>query len=77
MSLEENPIPGIHPRVREGHAAPLIQILSWLFLSYAILSVAAQIVTKKVMSRSFVAVDFILVTALVRQLSIITQGVQR
>lgn len=57
------------PQVHKGHAAPLIQILAWLFLAYSILCVVAQFATKKAMSRRFASVDFVLVAALVSSLS--------
>jgi hypothetical protein len=65
-----------HLRFSKGHAAPLIQILAWLFLTYSILSVVAQFATKIAMGRRFAAVDFILVSALVRQISRTNEGVR-
>ncbi|KAF2833514.1 hypothetical protein CC86DRAFT_415307 [Ophiobolus disseminans] len=53
------------PRFDGNHAAPVIQILAWLFLVYIILSVAAQFATKAAMARRFVGVDFVLVAALI------------
>jgi hypothetical membrane protein len=53
------------PVFHEGHAAPLIQILAWLFLSFSLSAVVAQFATKKAMSIRFVGADLILLTALV------------
>jgi hypothetical protein len=57
--------PGKPPAFHEGHAAPLIQILAWLFLSFSLSAVVAQLATKKAMSIRFVAADLILLTAFV------------
>lgn len=56
---------GKRPAFQEGHAAPLIQILAWLFLVFSILAVTAQFATKKAMARQFVRADFVLLAALV------------
>ena len=56
---------GKRPAFHDGHAAPLIQILAWLFLAFSILAVVAQFATKKAMSRRLVAADFVLLAALV------------
>ena len=56
---------GKRPAFHEGHAAPLIQILAWLFLVFSILAVTAQFATKKAMARQFVRADFVLLAALV------------
>ncbi|KAI4604815.1 hypothetical protein J4E83_010966 [Alternaria metachromatica] len=56
---------GKRPAFHEGHAAPLIQILAWLFLAFSILAVVAQFATKKAMSKRFVEADFVLLVALV------------
>ncbi|KAI4923600.1 uncharacterized protein J4E92_007574 [Alternaria infectoria] len=56
---------GKRPAFHEGYAAPLIQILAWLFLAFAILAVVAQFATKKAMSKRFVKADFVLLVALV------------
>jgi hypothetical protein len=77
MFPRENPMDiEMHSQFSDGHAAPLIQILAWLFLTYSILSVVAQFATKIAMSRRFAAVDFILVAALVRWLSKTNKGVR-
>ncbi|KAH8622472.1 hypothetical protein IG631_22747 [Alternaria alternata] len=55
---------GMRPAFHEGHAAPLIQILAWLFLVFSILAVTAQFATKKAMARQFVRADFVLLAAL-------------
>ena len=54
------------PRFTDSNAAPLIQILTWLFLTFSILSVAGQFATKRAISRSFVAADVLLFIALVQ-----------
>jgi hypothetical protein len=59
---------GKRPSFQESHAAPLIQILAWLFLSFSLLAVVAQFATKKAMSRRFVGADFVLLAALVSPL---------
>jgi hypothetical protein len=57
--------PGKRPAFHEGHAAPLIQVLAWLFLACSTLSVIAQFATKRAMSRSLVGADYVLLVALV------------
>ncbi|EOA87066.1 uncharacterized protein SETTUDRAFT_153826 [Exserohilum turcica Et28A] len=52
------------PAFREGRAAPLIQILAWLFLAFSTLSIIAHFATKKFLSRPFIKADFILLAAL-------------
>ena len=56
---------GKRPAFHDGHAAPLIQILAWLFLAFSTLPVVAQFATKKAMSRRLVTADFVLLAALV------------
>ena len=56
---------GKRPAFHDGHAAPLIQILAWLFLAFSTLAVVAQFATKKAMSRRLVAANFVLLAALV------------
>ncbi|KAI4957707.1 hypothetical protein J4E86_004846 [Alternaria arbusti] len=56
---------GKRPAFHDSHAAPLIQILAWLFLAFSTLAVVAQFATKKAMSRRLVAADFVLLAALV------------
>jgi len=56
---------GKRPAFHDGHAAPLIQILAWLFLAFSTLAVLAQFATKKAMSRRLVVADFVLLAALV------------
>jgi hypothetical protein len=53
------------PAFHEGHAAPLIQVLAWLFLAFSALSIIAHFATKKAMSRAFIRADVILLAALV------------
>ncbi|EMD87314.1 hypothetical protein COCC4DRAFT_49222 [Bipolaris maydis ATCC 48331] len=53
------------PAFRDGHAAPLIQVLAWLFISFSALSVLSHFATKKAMSRPFTKADGILSTALI------------
>jgi hypothetical protein len=65
FSKRESMNPGKRPAFHESHAAPLIQILAWLFLSFSLSAVVAQLATKKAMSKRFVAADLILLTALV------------
>jgi hypothetical protein len=57
--------PGKRPAFHESHAAPLIQILAWLFLSFSLSAVVAQFATKKAMSKQFAGADLILLAALV------------
>ncbi|KAJ5046858.1 hypothetical protein J3E74DRAFT_230424 [Bipolaris maydis] len=45
------------PAFRDGHAAPLIQVLAWLFISFSALSVLSHFATKKAMSRPFTKAD--------------------
>ncbi|EUC27472.1 hypothetical protein COCCADRAFT_111604 [Bipolaris zeicola 26-R-13] len=56
---------GKTPAFYEGHAAPLIQILAWLFMAFSTLSILAHFATKKAMSRPFTTADGILSTALI------------
>ena len=56
---------GKRPAVHEGHAAPLIQVLTWLFLAFSSLSIIAHFATKIAMARPFTRADFILLAALV------------
>lgn len=58
------------PAFREGRAAPLIQILAWLFLAFSTLSIIAHFATKKFLSRPFIKADFILLAALVSKWTI-------
>jgi hypothetical protein len=62
---QESMNPRKRPAFHEGHAAPLIQILAWLFLSFSLSAVVAQFATKKAMSKQFVGADLILLAALV------------
>ncbi|KAG9188191.1 hypothetical protein G6011_02114 [Alternaria panax] len=55
----------ILPAFHEGHAAPLIQILTWLFFAFSMLAVIAQFATKRATSRRLVGADFVLLAALV------------
>ncbi|KAF3030316.1 hypothetical protein E8E11_000175, partial [Didymella keratinophila] len=48
----------------DRHAAPLIQILTWLFLAFSSLSIIAQFATKKAMSRPMTKGDLVLLAAL-------------
>lgn len=66
MSQEE--VPGVdqdRPRITEDDLSPLIQILAWLCLTFAILFVAAQFLTKWSLSRRLGTGDGILFLALV------------
>jgi hypothetical protein len=56
---------GTRPAFHEGHAAPLIQILAWLFLAFETLAVIAQFATKRAMSRRLVKAKFVLLATLV------------
>ncbi|KAI1391130.1 uncharacterized protein F4822DRAFT_395663 [Hypoxylon trugodes] len=51
--------------ISDERVAPLIQILAWLFLSFCIISVAAQFITKHAMSKPFEVTDILLFVALV------------
>lgn len=53
------------PAFNDSHAAPLIQILTWLFLAFSTLSIVAHFATKRAMSRPFTRADLILLAALV------------
>ncbi|KAG9236193.1 hypothetical protein BJ875DRAFT_541535 [Amylocarpus encephaloides] len=52
------------PTISDSNTSPLIQILSWLFLSLIIISVAAQFITKRAISRRFGPSDGLLLVAL-------------
>jgi hypothetical protein len=56
---------GKRPAFHEGHAAPLIQVLAWLFLAFSALSIIAHFATKKAMHRPLTGADSILFAALV------------
>ncbi|RWA12217.1 hypothetical protein EKO27_g2899 [Xylaria grammica] len=56
--------PDQRPVITEKHAGPLLQILTWLFLSFAILSVATQSITRRATMRRFGASDIALFVAL-------------
>ncbi|KAH7069134.1 hypothetical protein BKA63DRAFT_545767 [Paraphoma chrysanthemicola] len=56
---------GKRPAFQDDHAAPLIQILTWLFLAFSTLSIVAHFATKKAMSRPLARGDFILLAALI------------
>jgi hypothetical protein len=58
------------PAFDENHAAPLIQILTWLGLAFSSLSIIAHFSTKKAMSRPTTKGDIILLLALVSRDSI-------
>ncbi|KAF1354318.1 hypothetical protein EJ07DRAFT_168294 [Lizonia empirigonia] len=58
-------IVGKRPAVHEGHSAPLIQVLAWLFLAFSSLSIITHFATKKALSRPLTRADFILLAALV------------
>lgn len=58
---------GKRPAFDDGHAAPLIQILTWLFLAFSSLSIIAHFATKKAMSRPTTRGDLILLAALVSE----------
>jgi hypothetical protein len=66
MLFQRNPMSvGKRPVVHEGHAGPLIQVLTWLFLAFSSLSIIAHFATKKALSRPFTGADSILLAALV------------
>lgn len=56
---------GKRPAFDDRHAAPLIQILTWLFLAFSSLSIIAHFATKKALSRPTTKGDLILLAALV------------
>lgn len=60
---------GKRPAVHEGHAAPLIQVLTWLFLAFLSLSIVAYFATKRALSRPLTKADLILLATLVRTVS--------
>jgi hypothetical protein len=55
------------PQISEDNLSPLVQILAWLFLTFAILFVAAQFLTKWTLSRRPGRADAVLLAALVRK----------
>lgn len=65
LSLTKSIIVRNGPTIDDSHIAPVIQILAWLFLTFSILSVAAQFITKFVISREFGASDALLFAALI------------
>lgn len=66
MLLNRKPIDiGKRPAFDGDHAAPLIQILTWLGLAFSSLSIIAHFSTKKAMSRPTTKGDIILLVALV------------
>ncbi|KAI0539933.1 hypothetical protein GGR58DRAFT_499556 [Xylaria digitata] len=56
--------PRQRPAITEEHAGPLLQILTWIFLSFVILSVATQSITRRAIVRRFGASDIVLFVAL-------------
>ncbi|TGO35609.1 hypothetical protein BHYA_0152g00140 [Botrytis hyacinthi] len=58
-------VPRNEPKIDGSHVAPVIQILAWLLLTFSILSVAAQFLTKFAISRPFGVSDALLFAALV------------
>ncbi|KAF7949332.1 uncharacterized protein EAE97_002841 [Botrytis byssoidea] len=58
-------VPRNEPKIDGSHVAPVIQILAWLLLTFSILSVAAQFLTKIAISRPFGVSDALLFAALV------------
>ena len=56
---------GKQPAFHPNHAAPLIQILAWLFLAFSTLSIIAHFATKLALSRRLTREDFILLSSLV------------
>lgn len=67
LSHRERMDAGKQPALNDGHAAPLIQILTWLFLVFSSLSIIAHFATKKAMSRPTTKGDLILLAALVSE----------
>lgn len=66
MDFKSSPISTRDRKViSDGNAAPLVQILAWLLLSFSILFVGAQFGTKKALSRRFEMADLALLVALV------------
>lgn len=59
--------PRERPSISEEHTAPLVQILTWLLLVFEILSVGAQFLTKRAISRRLGSADALLFAALVRE----------
>ncbi|KAI0505244.1 hypothetical protein F5B22DRAFT_628334 [Xylaria bambusicola] len=53
------------PAITDDHMSPVLQILTWLFLSFVILSVATQLVMKRAIMRHLGASDMVLFVALV------------
>ncbi|KAI1147697.1 hypothetical protein F4825DRAFT_436577 [Nemania diffusa] len=66
MLFENSPVatPESSP-IRWGHEAPLIQILALLFLSFCILSVGAQFLTKLILRKRLDVADAVLFVALI------------
>ncbi|TGO52724.1 hypothetical protein BCON_0136g00190 [Botryotinia convoluta] len=58
-------MPQNEPKIDGSNIAPVIQILAWLLLTFSILSVAAQFITKLAISRPFGTSDALLFAALV------------
>lgn len=65
LSQRKTMIVGKRPAIHQGHAAPLIQILTWLFLAFSSLSIITHFATKKALSRPLTRYDFIQLAALV------------
>ena len=59
-------LPRNGPKIDGSHIAPVIQILAWLLLTFSILALAAQFITKLAISRPFEVSDALLFAALVR-----------
>ncbi|TGO15909.1 hypothetical protein BTUL_0034g00310 [Botrytis tulipae] len=58
-------LPRNGPKIDGSHVAPVIQILAWLLLTFSILALAAQFLTKLAISRPFEVSDALLFAALV------------
>ncbi len=54
------------PQISEDDLSPLLQILAWLLLTFSILFVGAQLLTKWTLSRRPGVADIVLIIALVR-----------
>ena len=65
LSKRETMDAGKHAAISEEHAAPLIQILTCLFLAVSTLSIATQFATRRAMRKPFNSADGILLIALV------------
>ncbi|KAI5923265.1 hypothetical protein F4810DRAFT_669579 [Camillea tinctor] len=58
-------VPRQRPIIDDNHEAPLVQILTWLMLSFSILAVAAHLITKRALGRKLGSSDAIIFAALV------------